>query len=64
MIKYFCDICGKQVDGDFSLEPVKIWALPDGANMFNFSYQACYQCRDKLNKYILEIQDKAKKEEK
>lgn len=63
MVKYFCDICGKEVDSGYSLESIKIKTTDNlGGIIKENKYCACEWCRNKINHYILGIKDESKKD--
>ena len=57
MIKYFCDICGKEVQREDYLVPIKI-IIDSPCNVIYYS--ACYSCRISLNEHIRKIKEKLK----
>lgn len=60
MIKYFCDICGKEVSSDSKLAAIKILDIPAGPYVSGIQYQACISCRTNINNHILKIQEESK----
>lgn len=57
MVKYFCDICGKEVRCGYNLDAVKI-IIESPYNIIYYS--ACGNCRKNLNEHILKIQEESK----
>lgn len=58
MVKFFCDICDKEVDSEYSLEPIKIKTTDNvGGIIKENKYCACEWCRNKINHYILGIKE-------
>ena len=54
MVKFFCDICGKEVDSESRLEPIKIKTTDNlRAIIKETRYSACGLCRNNINHYIL-----------
>lgn len=63
MVKFFCDICDKEVDSEYSLEPIKIKTTDNvGGIIKENKYCACEWCRNKINHYILGIKAESKKD--
>jgi hypothetical protein len=58
MVKYFCDICGKEVQRVDNLDIIKI--STDYHSYNDIYYSACVDCRIKLNEYILKIREENK----
>ena len=54
MVKYFCDICGKEVRKEDCLDTIKI--IIDGPYNIIY-YSTCDNCRIKLNEHILKMKE-------
>ena len=50
MIKYFCDICGCEVDSERCLQEVRIKVEEEVYR--TYKYSACNICREMIKEYI------------
>lgn len=61
MVKYFCDICGNEVDSESRLDPIKIKTTDNlGGIIKENRYSACGLCRNEINRHILRIKEENK----
>lgn len=61
MIKYFCDLCGKEVT-DKIIFRVEHSVKGDSLHFRKFDGEVCYDCYDKLVKLWNELPSKIKEE--
>ena len=54
MIKYFCDICGKEVPTEYRLKTISL--VTEGEHV----YHACETCRNNILKCINKLQEESK----
>ena len=57
MVKYFCDICGKEVRKEDCLDTIKI-VMDSPYNIIYYS--ACFDCRINLKEHILKMTEEHK----
>jgi len=63
MIKYFCDICNKEVEQETDLDTIKICGLvKENSRIVTVYYQTCSTCRTNINDHILKIQKEERNE--
>ena len=59
MVKYFCDICGKEVQKEDCLDTIKI-NTDNFHSYHNVYYSACESCRINISNYILKMKEESK----
>jgi len=50
MFKLFCDLCGKEIKGDYA--EVKIYEYWDGSLAKDMEFHLCPDCYEKLRKLL------------